>query len=71
MNYKKILRQKAERNFEEFIDFIIDDKNLLYTINNLEDEIEVIIIRFDKDERTDILGTYYFDEITGIFIREV
>ena len=35
MNYKKILRQKAGRNFEEFIDFIIDDKNLLYTINNL------------------------------------
>ena len=71
MNYEKILRQKAGRNFEEFMNFIINDKNLLYTINNLEDKIEVIVMIFDKDEDTDILGTYYFDEITGIFIREV
>lgn len=80
MNYEKILRQEAERSFENFINFIRDDKNLLYTINDqeddfedldeLEDETEVVVMIFDKDEGTDILGTYYFDDI-GRFIREV
>ncbi len=80
MNYEKILRQEAERSFENFINFIRDDKNLLYTINDqeddfedldeLEDETEVVVMIFDKDEGTDILGTYYFDN-TGRFIREV
>ena len=76
MNYDDLLREKTKLGFERFIDFIREDKNLLYDIDETEDdeteddETEVNVEIFDDDMGTELIGTYIFNN-NGDFIREV
>lgn len=71
MNYYDILEKKAKLGFERFINFIREDKNLLYNIDETEDdETEVSVEIFDDDMGTELVGTYIFND-NGDFIREV
>ena len=71
MNYDDLLREKTKLGFERFINFIREDKNLLYDIDETEDdETEVNVEIFDVDIGTELIGTYIFNN-NGDFIREV
>lgn len=71
MNYDDLLREKTKLGFERFINFIREDKNLLYDIDETEDdETEVNVEIFDDDMGTELIGTYIFNN-NGEFIREV
>ena len=50
MNYDDLLREKTKLGFERFINFIREDKNLLYDIDETEDdETEVNVEIFDDE----------------------
>ena len=71
MNYDDLLREKTKLGFERFINFIREDKNLLYDIDETEDdETEVNVEIFDDDMGTELIGTYIFNN-NAKFIREV
>ena len=71
MNYDDLLREKTKLGFERFINFIRGDKNLLYDIDETEDDkTEVNVEIFDDDMGTELIGTYIFNN-NGDFIREV
>lgn len=71
MNYDDLLREKTKLGFERFVNFIREDKNLLYDIDETEyDETEVNVEIFDDDMGTELIGTYIFNN-NGEFIREV
>ena len=71
MNYDDLLRGKTKLGFERFINFIREDKNLLYNIDETEDdETEVNVEIFDDDMGTELIGTYIFNN-NGDLIREV
>ena len=71
MNYNDLLREKTKLGFVRFINFISEDKNLLYDIDETEDdETEVNVEIFDDDMGTELIGTYIFNN-NGDFIREV
>lgn len=63
MNYYEVLEELAQSGFEQFMNFIINDENLLYEIDESElGETEVEVSIFDEDECTDFVGRFYFDE---------
>lgn len=71
MNYDDLLREKTKLGFERFINFIREDKNLFYDIDETEDdETEVNVEIFDDDMGTELIGTYIFNN-NGVFVREV
>lgn len=71
MNYDDLLREKTKLGFERFINFIREDKNLLYDIDETkDDETEVNVEIFDDDMGTELIGTYIFNNNRD-FIREV
>ena len=71
MNYDDLLREKTKLGFERFINFVREDKNLLYDIDETEDdETEVNVEIFDDDMSTELIGAYIFNN-NGDFIREV
>lgn len=71
MNYQHILREETKNGFDSFMDFLGNDKNLLYEIDEeYIDEKEITVEIFDDEERTDIIGVYYFDD-DGNFIKEL
>lgn len=71
MNYDDLLREKTKLGFERFINFIREDKNLLYDIDETEnDETEVNVEIFDDDMGTELIGTYIFNN-NGDFIGEI
>ena len=63
MNYQHILREETKNGFDSFMDFLENDKNLLYEIDEeYIDEKEITVEIFDDEEETDIIGVYYFDD---------
>ena len=71
MNYQHILREETKNGFDSFMDFLENDKNLLYEIDEeYIDEKEITVEIFDDEEETDIIGVYYFDD-DGNFIKEL
>lgn len=65
-----ILKEKAENGFEQFINYIRDDRNLLYGVDEIGNETEIEVETFDDNMCTEIVGTYYFDKV-GNFIRSI
>ena len=58
MNYYETLEELAENGFENFINFVRNDKNLLYEVEETEVEVEIL----DENEGTEFLGRFCFDE---------
>lgn len=63
MNYYETLEELAENRFENFINFVRNDKNLLYEVEESElGETEVEVEILDENEGTEFLGRFCFDE---------
>ena len=58
MNYYETLEELAENGFENFINFVRNDKNLLSELGETEVEVEIL----DENEGTEFLGRFCFDE---------
>lgn len=57
-----LLEKMAKKGFEQFMDFVRNDKNLLYDITETENgETEVEIDIFDENEGTEYIGGFAFD----------
>lgn len=70
MNYNELLNEKAQNGFENFVNFIREDKNLTYEVEENDDnETEIEVSIFDEDMCTEFIGRYVFDE-NGTFLRE-
>lgn len=63
MNYYDILEEKAKADFEQFMNFIRNDKNLLYDITETENgETEIEVSVFDDNMCIDFIGSFAFND---------
>ena len=62
MNYYELLDEKAKLGMKALIDYLEQDRNLLYTIIDGEDYTEIQIETWDDCSTTEFLTSYEFDE---------
>lgn len=67
MNYYELLEEKAKLGMDTLIDYLKQDRNLIWTIIDTdEDEIEIQIETWDNDNyNTEFLCSYEFNSISG------
>lgn len=62
MTYREELEKKAKENFESFVRYIREDKNLYDTVEESEDEETMIEVFYMGEDEEEFLGRYYFND---------
>lgn len=62
MTYREELEKKAKENFESFVRYIREDRNLYDTVEESEDEETIIEVFYMGEDEEEFLGRYYFND---------